>query len=658
MVRLEGMVSQGFFSITTSGFLAAFALALGANNLQIGILAAIPFITQPLQIPIILLVERFKRRKLIAVPSFFFAQLLWFPMALIPVYIKVPGGLAISLLIGLLAIRGILVAISNCSWNSWLRDLIPQNILGHVFSRRLTLSTIVAVVFSIIAAFFVDYWRTIIPGEDAILGYTFVIIFGAVFLGLAAPIFMSAVPEPQMKSTEEPSPSLWKIVISPFKDSNFRKLVVFLISWGFALNLAVPFFAVYMLKRLGMPLSTVIMLSVLSQLFNILFLRVWGPLADRFGSKVILSLCASLYLLVILGWTFTTMPEQYVLTTPLLVVLHIFAGIATAGVTLTVGTIGLKLAPQGNATSYLAGTSLATSIGAGLGPLVGGLFADFFSVREFTISFSWVDPTQILQLPAVYLTGFDFLFAIAFIVGVGTLRTLGAIIEEGEVSREIVLDELLAQTRVATRAVSSVPGLRYLANFPFSYLRRVPGIDVAVGVTAYQLTDMAKTATQAAIQGWKTTGRIARTLELGLSKVWKPEKATGENGIAVARHTVRGVVHAIDESSFDMNKIVSPAMVGIVRSLKRSKVVPGDAFQGAGYGIIQGAAETGLDLTNAAIQAIKGAQNAAGQLGLDESLAEVKTAKGVIEAIKDINPDSATKIKKSLRAKFKEIKFS
>lgn len=47
----EGTISLGFYSITTSGFLAAFALALGANNLQIGILAAIPFLMQTLQIP-------------------------------------------------------------------------------------------------------------------------------------------------------------------------------------------------------------------------------------------------------------------------------------------------------------------------------------------------------------------------------------------------------------------------------------------------------------------------------------------------------------------------------------------------------------------------------------------------------------------------------
>ncbi|MDH5363658.1 MAG: hypothetical protein OEW82_00615 [Dehalococcoidia bacterium] len=54
----EGMASMGFNSITTSGILAAFALALGANNFRIGILVAISFITQALQIATILLGER------------------------------------------------------------------------------------------------------------------------------------------------------------------------------------------------------------------------------------------------------------------------------------------------------------------------------------------------------------------------------------------------------------------------------------------------------------------------------------------------------------------------------------------------------------------------------------------------------------------------
>ncbi len=70
-LALEGGFSMVFFSITTSGFLTAFALVLGTSNLQIGILAALPFAMQVVQIPSIWLVEHVRRRKLIAVSAWF-----------------------------------------------------------------------------------------------------------------------------------------------------------------------------------------------------------------------------------------------------------------------------------------------------------------------------------------------------------------------------------------------------------------------------------------------------------------------------------------------------------------------------------------------------------------------------------------------------------
>ena len=36
------------------------------------------------------------------------------------------------------------------------------------------------------------------------------------------------------------------LLTTPLRDSNFRHLVLFLSSWNFAVNLAAPFFTVYM----------------------------------------------------------------------------------------------------------------------------------------------------------------------------------------------------------------------------------------------------------------------------------------------------------------------------------------------------------------------------------------------------------------------------
>ena len=414
----EGMASLGFTSITTSGFLAAYALALGADNFQIGILAALPFLMQLLQIPAIFLVEKVRRRKLISVISWFLTQLIWFPVALIPVFISAPAAGAVSALLGLIAIRGFINAITNCSWNSWVRDLIPQDILGRFYSRRLALSTATAAAFGLIAAFFVDYWPQLAGPENTIYGYTCVLLFGALFLGMLSPILMARMPEPAMPPVAKNRPSMWQNLILPLRDKNFRKLMQF-VSVELCFK-PVPFFAVYMLERLQIDLVIVIGLSVLSQAANIVFLRVWGPLADRFGSKVILSLCVSLYILVILGWTFTTMPEKYMLTMPLLITLHIFAGIAAAGVSLTVTTLGMKLAPQGQSTPYMAGASLSTNLGAGLGPMAGGFLGKLFADRVLTMDLTWTSPARTIRLGFIDISGLDFLFITAFVIGLIT----------------------------------------------------------------------------------------------------------------------------------------------------------------------------------------------------------------------------------------------
>ena len=49
--------------------MAAYALALGANNLQVGILAALPFVSQVIQAPSILVFEKVKSRNAIGLPT-------------------------------------------------------------------------------------------------------------------------------------------------------------------------------------------------------------------------------------------------------------------------------------------------------------------------------------------------------------------------------------------------------------------------------------------------------------------------------------------------------------------------------------------------------------------------------------------------------------
>jgi MFS family permease len=267
--------------------------------------------------------------------------------------------------------------------------------------------------------------------------------------------------------------SLFQLVAMPLRDSNFRRVLSFMLLWSLAVNMAAPFFIVYMLERIGLSIFMVTVLTVTSQLTNIVFLGIWGRLADRFSNKSVLASSGLLYLLAIMAWCFTTMPERYVLTMPLLFMIQIVSGMAVAGVSISSGNVALKLSPAGNAHGYMTVFGLAAAITGGIAPLLGGLLADFFALRQFTLSLNWSSPGSAVSVSALNLKALDFVFLLAFGVGLYALHRLGSVKEEGTVTEREVMDELLNEIASPIRTFSSVAGLRRIASRPFQSIARI-----------------------------------------------------------------------------------------------------------------------------------------------------------------------------------------
>jgi len=463
----DGLTTQTMVSLTGGVFLVAFALKLGASNLIIGLLAAIPPLAQLIQIPSIYLVEKYRVRRAISVYASASGRLFWLFIALIPFLFSIKAGL--TFLIIAILLNAIFTAVSTCSWNSWMRDLVPKEILGSFFSKRMSLATGLGIPLSLAAGFYLDHWKKLFPNYE-LYGYSALFFLG--FLaGMLGVYFISNIPEPHMTPINKEL-KFSHLILQPFKDDNYRNLVTFLGSWNFAINLAAPFFTVYMLKRLQLDLSFIIALAVMSQIISLTFFRIWGRLSDRFSNKSVLGVSGPLFIGCILAWPFTTMPNKYILTIPLLVIIHIFMGISTAGVTLASGNIGLKLAPKGLATAYLAVNSFINSLAAGIAPILGGLFADFFVGRELSWTLTWTSPERELTFPALNFQQWDFFFFIAFIIGLYSVHRLAMIKEVGEVKEKIVIRELISEVGRATRNLSTAGGLRHMINFPFLIVRR------------------------------------------------------------------------------------------------------------------------------------------------------------------------------------------
>jgi MFS family permease len=147
-------------------------------------------------------------------------------------------------------------------------------------------------------------------------------------------------------------------------------------------------------------------------------------------------------------------------------------GISIAGVTLGSGNIGLKLAPQGKATTYLAAYTLVNSMAAGIAPAVGGLFADFFEVRELSWMMHWSSPQTEISIQTLNFQHWDFFFFIAFIIGLFSLHRLSHVKEEGEIKESVAVQHFLAEIRRNVRNFSTAGGLRQFRGFRLPVRRK------------------------------------------------------------------------------------------------------------------------------------------------------------------------------------------
>lgn len=463
----NGIGGQMMETLSVGAFMTAYALELGATNVAIGLLASVPHVTQLLQLAGVPLADRLRNRRLLSIIAAGFSR----PMFLVIAAAAFIADSDVALLVVAIAfaIRFCFTALMSCGWNSWMRDLVPEGAMGRFFSRRLFAMTLMGTILGLGSGAFVDLWPAYTQWPTR---YAYAILFVGAFIGGAYSVFcMTRVPEPRMARPTSDLDLLRRLG-RPFRDANYRRLMLFLGSWNFAVNLAAPFFTVHMLKTLNIDLMMVMVLTTVSQLANVCVLRGWGAIADRMSNKSVLSVCAPLFIGCIFAWTFTTFPEPHALTLPLLFAIHVLTGIATAGVTLASGNIALKLAPRGDATTFLANNSLVNSVAAGIAPIVGGLFADFFTHRELSLTLRWHEPGMDMTFDTLSISQWDFFFLLATLIGIYSIYRLGRVNEVGEVSERMVLHEMLLGVKRSVRNLSTIAGLISATEFPLGAVRR------------------------------------------------------------------------------------------------------------------------------------------------------------------------------------------
>ena len=427
----EGLAAEAMATFTGGTFLVAMAVLLKASNFQIGLLAALPTLTNIFQLLSIWLVQKYKNRRAISVICSFFARVPLFIIGFLPFLFS--GSTSINALLFFLFFHYFLTSVSGASWNSWIKDLVPEKILGSYFSGKARITQILNVTLSLAVAMFIDYIKVHNPAYE-LTAYGCMFIIGGIF-GMLGVYFLARAPEP--KTTLE-NDKLFDLLSKPLKDINFRNLLTFHSFYAFATSLALPFFVVYMMKTLGLSFASIIFLGLVAKFGSIFSLSFWGKFSDKYSNKTIIRICAPTFITCIVSWTFAVMTSNHVVSLVLLFAIHLVSGVSAAGIDLAINNMAIKLAPKNEAISYISARNIVVAFFAAAAPIAGGLMADFFAARHLSWDIQWRGPAGISTFHMLELQNWNFFFVISAALALHSMRLLKKIVEQGEAPKKMV----------------------------------------------------------------------------------------------------------------------------------------------------------------------------------------------------------------------------
>lgn len=352
----DGAANSAKTSITGT-YLTPFALALGANVGEIGLLNSIPNLAGTLIQPFVgKYIRRMKGRKPACLWAALLSRLLLVPIALIPfIFTSNP----VLWLIGLFSLSQLTSSIATTAWASWIGDLVPRNIMGRFFGKRNAIAGAVSFVTILIAG-------TLLTTIDSSFGFTTILLLASV-AGLISVFFLRRIPDIPFRDGQYRMSTIREFRTELRSNKNFRRFVIYLAAFNLAVYIASPFFAVSMLEDFKIGYETYAIITAISIIATIISQPYWGRLADRFGDRAILAVTSVLATLVPGLWLFASEPIS-------MAAVLIFSAFGWAGFDLA--TFNYLLGASKHKPSYIANYSMLTGFAIFTGPLIGGALAE------------------------------------------------------------------------------------------------------------------------------------------------------------------------------------------------------------------------------------------------------------------------------------------
>ncbi|HEX9443399.1 MAG TPA: MFS transporter, partial [Candidatus Binatia bacterium] len=283
---LRASFKDGVFASVMSGvtdpYFIPFALVLGATAQQVGWLSGFPqFFGSLSQLFAVQAVYRTGGRLKLIVATVSVQAALLFLIALLALA-DLPHRVALFLsLLVLFVVNG---ALAGPAWGSLMTEYLPKQKRGRYFGWRNRILGLVHVA-SMIAAGLLLYWT---EAYSPLAGFFIIFAAGALARFVSAGYIARMRDVPQKR---DPAVDFtFYRFLARFRHSNYVKFVAFAATLMFASYIAAPFFAVFMLRDLGLSYLNYMVLQVISTVAGLVALPLWGRHADAVGNARVLKL--------------------------------------------------------------------------------------------------------------------------------------------------------------------------------------------------------------------------------------------------------------------------------------------------------------------------------------------------------------------------------
>lgn len=363
---LDGLfasISENFYL----GFVALFALAYGASNSQIGLLAAGANLLGAVALfPGARLVEKVGRRKPVVIWSGgIFGRLAVLGLAAIPLFFSEPA-VAILAIIVVDSLRSFMFSLANPGWTSIVADLVPETMRAKFFSSRNIAMGIAALIVTPLAGRMIS--NTNLRLDSPTAGYQIAFLCAFLF-GLVSTFSFGKIQEPQPSAANGGEHQKGDLRRALKQSPGFIGLTIGALIWNLAVQIAAPFFNVYLVSAFQATAATIGILAGIASLSALFGQRVFGNLMDKRGAYWVQVATGLLIPLAPLAWVFVSAPWQVGM-------INAVSGFLWAGYTLANFNLLLELTPANQRARAVALFQLAVFGSAVIGPLLGGLLAD------------------------------------------------------------------------------------------------------------------------------------------------------------------------------------------------------------------------------------------------------------------------------------------